>query len=90
MFGIENGLPDVDLSGIHIGKVVNNQDAKGLLRVEVTIPGITAENVTLWAQRVSPTKFASDTPAIGDYLYVMFLNPHDPMSAVWIGYVNSL
>ncbi len=89
MFNVENGNADVVLNGIFIGQVVNNQDPKGLFRVEVTIPGLTSPQVTIWADYLSPEKSSSGPiPDIGSFLYVMFRNPQDPMSCIYIGYVQ--
>jgi hypothetical protein len=91
MFKLEDSEGGVNLTGIFIGKVVQNQDPKGLMRVEVTIPGLTDSNVSIWCDYCSPVKSSSGPiPSVGDYLYVMFRNPSDPMSAIYLGYVQAM
>jgi len=87
---------DVDLRGIHIAEVVDNNDPKAMERVLVRIIGIhNMENKrienAIWADRVAFSKFSSgDIPDIGDFLYVQFPNTKDPMKVLWLGWVRSL
>jgi len=93
-FDFKNNSKDVDLSGIKIAKVVNNLDPKGLERVFVRVLGVhdldnDNPKYGIWAERIAPTKYQSgDIPDIGDYLYVIFPNPNDPMRCLWIGWVR--
>ena len=84
------------LNGIHIAKVVDNNDPKSMERVLVRVIGIhnmdneTIENA-IWADRVAFSKFSSgDIPDKDDYLYVIFPNPNDSMKILWLGWVRSV
>jgi hypothetical protein len=87
---------DISLQGIFIGKVIINADPKALERVKVRIIGVhDMENKDdrncIWAQHVAPSKGTSgEIPDINDYIYVMFLDPNNPLSAVWIGWCRTL
>jgi len=86
---------DVILGGIHIAKVIDNNDPKAMERVLVRIIGIhNMENETvdnaIWADRIAFSKFSSgDIPDKGDFLYVIFPD-RDPMRVLWLGWVRSI
>ena len=87
---------DVDLRGINIAIVVDNNDPKALERVLVRVLGIHDMNNTsidnaIWADRVAFSKYSSgDIPDVDDYLYVIFPDTKDPMHILWLGWVRSL
>lgn len=87
---------DSDLRGIHIAEVVDNNDPKACERVLIRVIGVhdmenkKIENA-IWADRIAFSKFSSgDIPDVGDYVYVMFPEPGNPMRALWLGWVRSL
>jgi len=87
---------DVDLRGIHIAEVIDNNDPKAMERVLVRVVGIhDLENKKLdnavWADRLAFSKYSSgDIPDVGDYIYVMFPFHKEPMKIIWLGWVRSL
>ena len=87
---------DVSLVGIKIALVVDNMDQKGIERVKVRIPGVHDMTITevenaIWAQHIAPSKYVSGhIPDKGDWVYVQFMNPKDPMSALWLGFVRTM
>lgn len=87
---------EVVLSGIHIAKVIDNNDPKAMERVLVRVLGIhDMENEKLdnaiWADRIAFSKFSSgDIPDVDDFIYVMFPNINNPMKVLWLGWVRSL
>lgn len=87
---------DVDLRGIKIALVVDNKDPKGCERVLVRVLGVhnmsdlSLENA-LWADRCAYSKFSSgDIPDVGDFLYVQFLDPKDPIRIMWMGWARTM
>lgn len=98
MFGKEFATDgsDVSLRGIFIAKVVENSDPKALERVKVRVIGVhdmeneSKEN-SIWANHLAPSKSGSgEIPDVDDYLYVTFLDPDDPMSCIWMGWVRTI
>lgn len=87
---------EVSLAGIHIAKVVDNNDPKAMERVLVRVLGIhDMENEKLdnaiWADRIAFSKFSSgDIPDVDDFVYVMFPKGNNPMKVLWLGWVRSL
>ena len=98
MNDVENKLngSDVSLEGIKIGLVVDNMDQKGIERVKVRVIGVhdmsnTKVENAIWAQHIAPSKYVSGhIPDRGDWVYVMFMNPTDPMSALWLWFVRTM
>lgn len=93
MLGYEYNSPEVNLSGIFIGKVVDNADPKALERIKIRVIGVhDMENEdkknSIWAAHLAPSKSNSgEIPDIDDFLYVTFLQ-NDPSSCVWLGWVR--
>jgi hypothetical protein len=88
---------DVNLAGrIFIGLVVDNMDQKAMERVKIRVIGVhDMENTdvknAVWAQRMVWSKYVSGhIPDPGDFVYCMFMDPNDPMSLLWMGYVRSM
>jgi len=87
---------DVDLRGIHIALVVDNNDPKAMERVLVRVMGIhdmsdTSLKNAIWADRLAFSKYSSgDIPDKDDYLYVQFPDRKNPMWIIWLGWVRSL
>lgn len=87
---------DVDLRGIHIAQVVDNNDPKAMERILIRVMGVhDMENTKLenaiWADRLAFSKFSSgDIPDVDDYIYIMFPDNKNPMKALWLGWVRSL
>ena len=87
---------DVVLTGWHIAKVVDNNDPKQCERVLVSVIGIhdvdkASVDYSIWADCCGHSKFASgDIPDVGDYLWVQFVNPIDPMRCIWFGWVRGI
>lgn len=96
MLGFEFDLNnEVDLGGLFIGLVIENQDPKALERVRIRVLGVhdmendIPEN-SIWANHIAPSKQNSgEVPDIGDYLYVMFMQK-SPMAPCWIGWVRGI
>ena len=65
-------------SGIAIGEVTDTKDPAGLLRVKVTLPVLSGDNVSHWARIVSPgagpDRGAMAIPEVGDEVAVAFEN----------------
>jgi len=87
---------DRSLNGIHIAKVIDNNDPKAMERVLVRVIGIhdmdndKLENA-VWADRIAFSKYSSgDIPDVDDFIYIIFPNPKDPMKILWLGWVRSL
>lgn len=81
---------DNDLRGLFIGKVINADDPKAQERLAVQVLGVHADGVYVWAQHCAYSKNSSgDIPEKDDYVYVMFLDPNNPLSAVWLGVVKT-
>lgn len=84
---------EVNLSGIHIGLVVNRMDPKALERIRVRVLGVhdmtnTDPANSVWAEHIRPSKRTSgEIPHVGDYVYVMFLQ-NNPNTVLWLGWVN--
>ena len=83
------------LRGLKIAEVVANEDPKLQERILVRVLGVhntsntTIEN-SVWAHHCAPTRDgAGDLPEPGDYVYVMFPDPSNPMAIVWLGFVRS-
>lgn len=89
----KNQVPN-NLKGIKIAEVVSNEDAKMQERVLVRVIGIhnmANKDISnaVWANHCSPFRGASgDLPEPGDFLYVMFPDEKDPMSILWMGFVQ--
>lgn len=87
---------DASLYGIKIALVVDIDDPKACERIKVRVLGVNDmknedDNNYIWAAHCSPSKRGSgDLPTKGDYVYVMFMNPEDIMSALWIGYAKGM
>lgn len=87
---------DVQLTGWHIAKVVDNNDPKTCERVLVRVIGVhnmnedSIENA-VWADRCAYSKFSSgDIPDVGDYLYVQFPDVTNPMRIIWFGWARGI
>jgi len=85
----------LDLSGIFIAKVINNNDEKKRERVKVNIIGVhkISDDIGIWAENgVSIPFFSGYIPRVNDFVYVMFLKSsnsiYDPERAVYLGVVK--
>jgi len=89
----------VDLLGVKIAEVVSNSDSKGQGRVLVRVLGVhdlrnieenekNVKDYGVWAYPCSPSRSGPDIPDIGDFVWVMFPNPEDPMYIIWMGFVT--
>ena len=88
----------VDLKGIKIALVISNNDNKTQGRVLVRVLGV-HDSITIdenedarrdwgiWANCCSTTRSGGDIPEPGDYVYVSFPDPSDPMFLLWLGFV---
>lgn len=98
MFGNESNLraSDPGLGGIHIAKVIDNNDPKAKERVLIRVYGIhDMDNDVLdnaiWAEHCAFSKFSSgDIPDVGDHVYVMFGSIKNPHAAIWLGWVRTM
>lgn len=98
MWGKDRDLfgADVSLYGIKIALVVGIDDPKACERIKVRVLGVNDmknEDDTnyIWAAHCAPSKSGSgDLPSKGDYVYVTFLNPEDPMTCIWLGFVKAM
>lgn len=96
MFGREFDIEhtEANLMGLHIAKVIDNMDPLALERIRVRILGIhdwenEDEENSIWCDHIAPSKSGSgEIPDIDDFVYVMFLDIHNPMSACWLGWVR--
>jgi len=91
-FKIEEG--EAQLTGILIALVVDNADPLCLERVRVRVLGVhdmenTSKDNSIWAVHIAPSKTGSgEIPDPNDYIYVTFLDPSDPMTCAWWGWVR--
>ena len=93
--GIGSGI---DLNGLKIAQVIKTNDPKVQSRVLVRVLGVhelrynnesedAIGDLGIWANCCSPSRSSPDRPQEGDFVYVMFPNPSDPMHVVWMGFV---
>ena len=87
---------DVELTGVKVGEVISNLDPRAAERVFVRILGVhdmsnTSPDNGIWANNCAASRFMTgDIPEPGDFVYVMFLNPNDPMACIWLGWVRTM
>lgn len=96
MRGEESKLDSVILlRGLKVAEVVSNTDPKLQERILVRVLGVhNTKNTTIdnavWAHHCAPTRDGSGSlPEPGDYVYVLFPDPGNPMAIVWLGFVRS-
>jgi len=64
----------IDLSGMKIGKVLQNIDEKKRERIKISVYGIHAEDVGVWAENANSIPgFSSWIPKVGDSVFCMFI-----------------
>lgn len=87
---------NIKLNGLFIGRVIHANDPKALERCFVRIFGIhdmenEDKDYGVWVNRLAPSKNSSgEIPEEGDLVYIMFLDPNDFLSGVWLGWVRVL
>lgn len=96
MKGEEGKIHNVTLlRGLKVAEVVSNTDPKLQERILVRVLGVhNMKNTTIdnavWAHHCAPTRDGSGSlPEQGDYVYVLFPDPGNPMAIVWLGFVKS-
>lgn len=96
MKGEEGKIHNVTLlRGLKVAEVVSNTDPKLQERILVRVLGVhNMKNTTIdnavWAHHCAPTRDGSGSlPEPGDYVYVLFPDPGNPMAIIWLGFVRS-
>lgn len=69
--------------GLYRGLVEENEDPKGLMRIEVSVPDVFGAEVTAWAVACVPPGVRS-VPEVGTLVWIEF-EAGDPSYPVWIG-----
>ena len=95
----ESEYTDVSLSGIFIGKVLNNIDPMARERLFVRVIGVhdisdgfSNKEFGIWVEHCAPSLYRTgDIPDINDDVYMMFMNNNidglNPNSGIWLGCV---
>ncbi len=95
----EGEFTDVSISGIFIGKVLNNQDPLARERLLVRVIGVhdiddnfSDKEFGIWVEHCAPSLYRTgDIPDVDDEVYMMFMNNNadklNPNTGIWLGCV---
>jgi len=70
--------------GLYRGQVVSSKDPLDRRRLKVKVPAITGESPSAWAWPLETSSIKTDSPAVGQGVWVMFENG-DPAYPIWVG-----
>jgi hypothetical protein len=70
--------------GLYRGVVKSTSDPQGQRRIQVSVPQVTASEVTDWAYPVEPAGIHMDLPVIGQGVWISYIGG-DPEHPIWHG-----
>jgi hypothetical protein len=81
---IKDSYGNARFYGVYRGVVFDNNDKQNLKRLRLQVPQILADQPTHWAWPVETPGVATNTPKIGQGVWVMF-EGGDPSYPIWLG-----